>query len=281
MRGNNTNCILSPQGDITWQSASRLRDRLNLLIEQGYHNILVNFSDVSYVDSAGLATLLSANRKLKARSGTLMLVNVPDRIMRALRQARLSEIIPMRGERSASRKIMSEPISCPIFMRTLSVPCEPERMGETRNIVTNIIESFDLPSDEVFDLTLAFGEALGNAFDHGGAPSDAANQQTSSGAASPGSFSDDIAKTSGGAGNVTVSVSRFSDRIVIEVTDCGCGMKYEDGDKLPEPSEMRGRGIRLMTMLVDSVSIEPKPSGRGTIVRLVKLTDACNAQREA
>ncbi len=251
--------IVSPMGEITWQSAARLREKLNGLIERGYRTIVVNFADVSFVDSAGLATILAANRRLRSHGGTLMLVNVPDQIMRALNQARLCEIIPTRGERPRSHRIMPEPMSKPTFMRTLSVPCEACRMSETRKIVTELIDGFDLPREEVFDLTLAFGEALGNAFDHGGARSD--------GACDP--------------GTVTVSVERFCDRVVIEVTDCGCGMRFEQGDALPEASETRGRGIRLMTMLVDSVSIEPKPGGRGTMVRLVKMTDPCNAQQEA
>ncbi|MBF4803513.1 MAG: anti-anti-sigma factor, partial [Lancefieldella parvula] len=33
----------------------------------------------------------------------------------------------------------------------------------------------------------------------------------------------------------------------------------------------RGRGVKLMRLLMDAVSIQEKPSGNGTIVRLVKM----------
>ena len=54
-------------------------------------------------------------------------------------------------------------------------------------------------------------------------------------------------------------------------------LNTKDGDPCEcatrDCGEERGRGIKLMRLLVDDVDIRPKPSGKGTVVRLVKLVD--------
>ena len=75
-----------------------------------------------------------------------------------------------------------------------------------------------------------------------------------------------------------LSVWVYPDRVVVEVTDCGEGFDpLAVGDEESGASSRtaasieRGRGIKLMRMLADSVEIGPKTSGEGTVVRLVKL----------
>lgn len=276
----NSSYVVTPPGDITWQCARGLRDTLSDLIDQHYRTVVVNFSQVTHIDSAGLAILMAANRMAQHHGVMLIIVNVPARIMRAFEKFRLSELLPVRGSRTFSHAILPEPVSKPLLVRTYSVPCDPARMNETRRLVTELIESFSIPRNTVFDITLAFGEALGNAFDHGsdhgrkgaGRPSGAAASHAGPHADRHSiQISSSAPRDADVANGVTVSVSRFSDRVVLEVTDCGCGMTFDAGDELPEASEMRGRGIRLMTMLMDSVTIRPKQNGNGSLVRLVKM----------
>ena len=61
-----------------------------------------------------------------------------------------------------------------------------------------------------------------------------------------------------------------------------CGFELSE-DEEPEdvgPNAERGRGIRLMRLLADSVSISRKHTGEGTVVRLVKLLDASKVAEE-
>lgn len=239
--------VVSLAGEVTYDTVPVLRDRLNALAAH-HRTIVVNMSSVSYIDSSGLAALLGLNRRMRAGGGQLVLANVSERIMRALRQARVSELIPSVGARSLSHDtLLDTPAEAPILVRTISVPCDPTRMSDMRRRMSDFFETLGTSREQVYDLTLALGEALGNAFDHGG-----------------GAQRD---------GSVMVSVSLYTDRVVMEVTDCGCGCTYHTGDELPEPTETRGRGIRLMLMLVDAVSIEPRKGG-GTCVRLVKLMNS-------
>ena len=68
-------------------------------------------------------------------------------------------------------------------------------------------------------------------------------------------------------------MTAYNDRVVVEVTDCGSGFEADDSTSFDDPCDERGRGIKLMRLLADSVSILKRPSTMGTIVRLVKLLD--------
>lgn len=238
--------VISLAGDITWQNASRLRERLLLLVQKGYRSIVLNMESVSYADSSGLSVFISLGRRLRQMNGNLLLVNVSESIVRALRQTRLSDFIPVVARDAVRQRKVGVPADeAPLQVRSMSVPCDPSYMAQTRGSVAETLTSLGLPRETVYDLVLALGEALGNAFDHGGG-------------------------AQGADGAVTVTVEVYRDRIVMEVSDCGCGCSYSEGDALPAPSETRGRGIRLMLMLADSIEIKPKQAGSGTCVRLVK-----------
>ena len=57
---------------------------------------------------------------------------------------------------------------------------------------------------------------------------------------------------------------------MIEVVDRGVGYSI-DGSSEPVTTEERGRGIKLMRMLVDNVEVARRTDGAGTSVRMVKL----------
>ena len=248
--------VVSLAGEITWQNAENLRERLLALVQQGHRSLVLNLECVSYADSSGLSVFLSISRKLRALNGTFLLINVSDPLVRALRQTRLCDFIPVVArEATQGSTVALPPEEAPVSVRTIGVPCDPTYLGETRRAVAEMFTSLSLSRETVYDLVLALGEALGNAFDHG------------SGA---------------GEGDVvTVSVSIYKDRVVMEVCDSGAGCAFRVGDELPMPSDTRGRGIRLMLMLADSIEIGPNRAGCGTCVRLVKMIDAYSGDLQA
>ncbi len=243
--------VVSLAGEITWQNAARLRDRLMMLVQKGHRSIVLNMESVTYADSSGLAVLLSLKRRLRALDGTLLIINATEPIVRALRQTRLCDFIPVVAKEVARRRKLPIPVEeAPQSVRTMSVPSDPAYLAETRHAVSSMFLDLSLPANTVYDLVLALGEALGNAFDHGTDPK-----------------RDDAM--------ITVTVSVYRDRIVMEVNDCGSGCCFKEGDALPVMTDARGRGIRLMLMLADSIEIRPKQVGTGTSVRLVKFIEPC------
>jgi serine/threonine-protein kinase RsbW len=64
--------------------------------------------------------------------------------------------------------------------------------------------------------------------------------------------------------------------VIVQVSDNGCGYQLRANEKPKTPTDMkleRGRGIKLMRMLADEVSISMKSGGKGTAVSLTKMIE--------
>ena len=57
-----------------------IKTRIQKLADDGVRNVLLNFSDVSYMDSVGLSTLVRSHLALAQNGGRLSLLHVPKRI---------------------------------------------------------------------------------------------------------------------------------------------------------------------------------------------------------
>lgn len=236
--------LVAVDADLDVRSVPALRRSLDRLIASGCRRIVLNMAGAAYVDSAGMGLILTELRRMRSVGGLLSLVNVSPLVYRALARMRMLDVMPV-SRADVRREVSSlDPSALPLWRTTLRV--DPEALSGARGEVSGLLGRSRLSSDEVFDMTLATGEALGNAFDH----------------------------TCGDG--VLVTVEAFDDRVRVDVADCGEGFELAAGDEPPEVGEFaeRGRGIKLMRLLADAVSIEPKSSGEGTVVRLVKLYDA-------
>ena len=227
-------------GDLSVRTAPSLKRTLDNLIQNGACRIVLNMADVPYVDSSGMGVILATVRRMRRAGGLLSLVNVSPEVLRSLRIARLVDVMPVSaaGERREVPEL--DPSVFPLWRTTL--PVRADDMQATRVRVEELAQTMPLSCDEVFDLTLAVGEALGNAVDH-----------------------------TCGTG-ILATMTAYPDRLIVEVADCGQGFSPCAATKEPCGAfDERGRGLRLMQLLVDAVSISPKTSGTGTVVRLVKL----------
>jgi anti-sigma B factor antagonist len=57
-----------------------LRDKVNSLVQQEQKNILVNLSDVSYMDSAGIGEMVRCYTTVTRRGGALKLLGLTKRV---------------------------------------------------------------------------------------------------------------------------------------------------------------------------------------------------------
>ena len=73
--------VLDLSGKITLgEDGTLLKDKLQSLLHQGKKNILFNFAQVSYVDSAGLGAIVSAYTTVTREGGSLKLANVTKKL---------------------------------------------------------------------------------------------------------------------------------------------------------------------------------------------------------
>lgn len=68
--------ILQPEGRIDVVTSQNLKDKLLELYNEGFNFIVIDFSNVTSIDSSGLGKLLLFQKKLKERDGALSIVSV-------------------------------------------------------------------------------------------------------------------------------------------------------------------------------------------------------------
>jgi anti-sigma B factor antagonist len=77
-------CNLRLVGDVDLSTASELERRFTSLIAAGTRLILVDLSDVKFIDSSGLRVLARASRAMEARDGALFIQGARGATLRVL-----------------------------------------------------------------------------------------------------------------------------------------------------------------------------------------------------
>lgn len=237
MRHSSDIALVPIRGDLSSRTVPYVRDELEGLINGGTRRIVLNMADVPYVDSSGMSLIFVMVRRMRECGGLISFVNVCPNVMHTMRIARVVDLVPVSAASSPGDVPELDSSAMPLWRTTL--PVNASNLLPARHRVAELARQLPFTGDQVFDITLAVGEALGNAADH-----------------------------TCGEG-VLATVSAYPDRMIVEVTDCGDGI---DSTTPEAENPERGRGIMLMRLLVDSVCIERRAGGSGTLVRLVKLT---------
>lgn len=76
LKENNSQALVKPEGRIDVVTSQELKDKLLELYNEGYNFIVIDFSNVTSIDSSGLGKLLLFQKKLKERGGALSVTNV-------------------------------------------------------------------------------------------------------------------------------------------------------------------------------------------------------------
>jgi anti-sigma B factor antagonist len=74
------------------EETEALRERIKRLIEAGHTRIVLNLEEVSYMDSSGLSTLVSAFASVRKQGGELKLLNLTKRVRDLLLITKLSTV---------------------------------------------------------------------------------------------------------------------------------------------------------------------------------------------
>ncbi|MEY2507088.1 MAG: hypothetical protein QOH01_1417 [Verrucomicrobiota bacterium] len=98
--------IFSPEGAIDLHVSPELRASLRAIIdEEKPKRLVVDLSQVPYIDSSGLAVLIGAMQSLELEGGTFMLAGAQDGVRMILESAKLDQyfrLFPDVGSASAA-----------------------------------------------------------------------------------------------------------------------------------------------------------------------------------
>ncbi len=84
--------VLAVRGEVDVATAPQLRERLNAFAEPGNVTIVVDLTDVSFVDSTALGVLVSGAKRLRKGGGDLKLVVTEPHIAKVLSITGLNEV---------------------------------------------------------------------------------------------------------------------------------------------------------------------------------------------
>ena len=97
--------VIAARGEIDLFTAPDLKQVLTDAIEGGQHRLVIDLSEVSFLDSTALGVLIGAVKRLRSRGGALAIVNTDTSIAKTFEITGLDQIftiLPSRDEALAA-----------------------------------------------------------------------------------------------------------------------------------------------------------------------------------
>ena len=99
--------VLAPSERLDSISSQVFEDRLLELIGSGERNLLLDFSALNYMNSAGLKALLIAARRLEPAQGKIILCGIPATIYTIFELTGFNKIFTITADREQARAAFS------------------------------------------------------------------------------------------------------------------------------------------------------------------------------
>lgn len=84
--------VLGVAGEVDVFTAPEFKDAINEAIESGLVDLVIDLSQVSYMDSSGFGILLSATKRVRPKGGSINLVGSNEAIERMMKITRLDTV---------------------------------------------------------------------------------------------------------------------------------------------------------------------------------------------
>lgn len=94
---------LYPQGDLDMVSSGAVKESLDAILygRGSLKQLIVNLSDVTFIDSSGLGMLIGCYKVMHGRQGRMMICDASERVYRLLELSGIKKLMPvMRQETS-------------------------------------------------------------------------------------------------------------------------------------------------------------------------------------
>jgi anti-sigma B factor antagonist len=227
--------VVVASGEIDAHAAPFLRDTLLSLAATGRTQLIIDMTAATFIDSTAIGVLVGHLRRMAEAGGSLTVVCENENVLRTFEvaglereleiRAKFTEALVQRVARAPQVHRMSSFLRAP---GTLELRLEPHaaELARARGFAAAAARRFGLDPRRRYDFALAASEAVANAIEHGGSCRD---------------------------GGIELWITERSDALTVGVRDGG---RFVLDPLPPDPLPERGRGLRLMSRLVDEISIE-------------------------
>jgi anti-sigma B factor antagonist len=89
--------VLDVRGEVDLHSAPQLADRLSMLIQDGLDVLIVDLTELSFIDSTGLGALVATLNQADAAGVSLRIVCSSERLLKLFRITGLDDVFQMFG----------------------------------------------------------------------------------------------------------------------------------------------------------------------------------------
>lgn len=89
--------VVSVAGELDVFTAPRLEEKLSELVADGQVQLIVDLSDVSFMDSTGLGVMVKALKWVQDKGGTLQVVAAEERIVKVFKITGLDGVMSLRS----------------------------------------------------------------------------------------------------------------------------------------------------------------------------------------
>ncbi|MBP9840930.1 MAG: STAS domain-containing protein [Simkaniaceae bacterium] len=96
--------ILRIEGRLDATSASLLESKLQGLFEANRMKVLIDFSKIDYLSSAGMRVLLASTKKWKGMGGRLVFFSIGDDVMEIIKMAGFERILNISNNEMDAKK---------------------------------------------------------------------------------------------------------------------------------------------------------------------------------
>jgi anti-sigma B factor antagonist len=227
--------VVVASGEIDLHAAPSLREMLGSLTEQGQLNLVLDMSEATFLDSSAIAALVAHIHNVAPLGGALTVVCANENVLRILQVSGVAQALTIRATVEEALE-PDPPPPPPAEEEELTQGCVPQRLelhvaptaselARVRGFAAAAAFRFGLDPRERHDFTAAANEAVANAIEHG----EPCDDET-----------------------IHVWVTEEDDKLTLGVRDGGSfAFDPPPDDPLPE----RGRGLVLMSHLVDSLAL--------------------------
>jgi anti-sigma B factor antagonist len=88
----NGTAVIAVQGDVDLYTAPRLWDTIDTAIAGTPHELVIDLTDVSFLDSSGLSVLVRAYKRLRPIDGTVIVRGATEQVLMALEMTKLNTV---------------------------------------------------------------------------------------------------------------------------------------------------------------------------------------------
>ena len=90
-KGNNITMVVL-RGEIGTETVSQFKDRIDAVVKEGHKRLIMDFQEVSYLNSMGLGVVAATLKKVKKDKGDLKLINLSPAVQDLFDLTRLTKV---------------------------------------------------------------------------------------------------------------------------------------------------------------------------------------------